>query len=201
MKKRLTALLLMLCLLISAFAHAEESAETDWYTDTAKELAADLHELISLDRFAEYFTANDAVHERISAWSDAMEQGAVSIHGYGMPDAGLLMSMAEITGALPDVLAEYIERRMGSTLVSMINGSYGGVEFLSASSMAVVTEGYLMPEDFTPCIVLFEYDGICVSVSFSRIGEGVILGTAQFVTPEIKELLTLSDRGGTEIHE
>lgn len=190
MKKRLTALLLMLCLLLPVFAHAEKSAENDWYTGTAKELAADLHELISLDSFAEYFTANDAVHERLSEWSAAMEQGAVSVQGYNMPDADLLTAMAEITGDLPDVLAGYIERRMGSTLVSMINSSYGGVEFLSASSMAVVTEGYLMPEGFTPCIVLFEYDGICVSVSFSRIGEGVVLGTAQFASPQIKELLT-----------
>ena len=192
MKKRMISMLMLLCLLLPVFAHAEESAESDWYTAAANELVSDLHELISLNRFAEYFTANDQIHEQISAWSAAMEQGAISVRGYDMPDADLLMAMAEIaSGSLPDVLAGYIERRMGSTLVSMINGSYGGAEFLAAASMAVVTEGYIMPEDFSPCIVVYEYESICASVSFSRIGEGVVLATAQFAAPEIAELLSM----------
>ena len=46
-----------------------------------------------------------------------------------------------------------------------------------------------MPEGFTPCMIVYEYEGICVSVSFAQIGEGVVMGTAQFTAPEIVGLL------------
>ena len=189
MNKRIFSLLLALCLLISFPACAEKEPEKDWYTDTANKLVSDLHALISMEQFDEYFTTNEEIHEQIGAWSAAMEQGEISVHGFDMPGAALLMAMAEITaGSIPDILAEYIERRMGSTLVSMINGMMG-VNFLAASSIAIVSEGYLMPEGFTPCMIVYEYEGICVSVSFAQIGEGVVMGTAQFTAPEIVGLL------------
>ena len=54
-----------------------------------------------------------------------------------------------------------------------------------------MSEGYVMPEDFTPCIVIYEYEDVCVCVSFTQIGEGVVSAAAQFAAPEITELLSL----------
>lgn len=188
--KRALCLLLVLLLSLPLCAQAEEAAQTDWYTETADGLIADLYELISFEQFAEYFSGSDEIYAQIDAWKAAMSKGALRVTGYDMPDAAFLLSMADMEdSALPTVVEEYLDRRMGSTLVSMVNGSYGGASLLATSGMTVVTEGYLMPEDFMPCIVLYEYDGVCVSVSFARIGEGVVLGTAQFVAPEIASLL------------
>lgn len=188
--KRALCLLLVLLLALPILAQAEETARTDWYTEKADGLIADLYELISFGQFREYFSGSDEMYAQIDAWKAALSEGALRVTGYDMPDSALLLSMAGMADSdLPSVVQEYLDRRMGSTLVSMVNGSYGSVALLAASGMTVVTEGYLMPEDFTPCIVLFEYAGICVSVSFAQIGEGVVMGTAQFVTPEIASLL------------
>jgi len=75
MSKRIFSLLLALCLLISFPACAEKEPEKDWYTDTANKLVSDLHALISMEQFDEYFTTNEEIHEQIGAWSAAMEQG------------------------------------------------------------------------------------------------------------------------------
>lgn len=188
--KRALCLLLIMLLTLPLCAQAEEAAPTDWYTETANGLIADLYELISFEQFREYFFGSDEMHAQIDAWKAALSEGALRVTGYDMPDAALLLSMAGMADSdLPSVVQEYLDRRMGSTLVSMVNGSYGGAALLAASSMTVVTEGYLMPEGFAPCIILFEYDGICVSVSFAQIGEGVVMGTAQFTAPEIVGLL------------
>jgi len=182
-------LLLVLLLALPILAQAEETARTDWYTEKADGLIADLYELISFGQFREYFSGSDEMYAQIDAWKAALSEGALRVTGYDMPDSALLLSMAVMADSdLPSVVQEYLDRRMGSTLVSMINGMMG-VNFLAASSMAIVTEGYLMPEGFTPCMIVYEYAGICVSVSFAQIGEGVVMGTAQFTAPEIVGLL------------
>ena len=187
MKKVFLSILLALLIALAPCAWAEE---TDWYAEKAAELTAGLYELISFDRFAEYFTGSEEIHEQIDAWEQAMEKEPLSVKGYDMPDSELLMSMAGMQGiSLPDVMAEYVERRLGSTLVSMVNSSYGGATFLAAASMSTLFEGYVMPEGFKPCIVIYEYEGICVSVSFAEIGEGVVMATAEFCAPEVVDML------------
>ena len=193
MKKALLPILLALALLLAPLAYAEEP---DWSTDKANELTANLYELISYEKFAEYFTGSKEIHAQIDAWKTAMEQPPVSVSGYDLPSAELLMQMAGVTDlSLPDVMAEYVESRLGSMLVSTFNGQYGGSAFLAASSMCTLSEGYIMPENFKPCIVVYEYEGICLCVSFAQIGEGVVMATAQFAVPEIAELLK-TDLGG-----
>ena len=187
---RFLSLLLVLILCLPFCAQAEENTETDWYTERAAQLTADLYELISFERFSEYFTGSEELHAQISAWKTAMSDGAIRVTGYDMPGAALLMSMAGMEdSAMPPVVEEYLESRLGSTLISMVNAASGGSALLAASSMAIVTEGYLMPENFKSCILLHQYDGICVGVVFSQIGDGVVMGTAQFVSPMISELL------------
>ena len=190
MTKRIIALLTVLCLLLPVFAHAEEGAETDWYLEKAASLTGKLHEMIAFEGFAEYFTPSQEIAALISSWDAAMDAEPLSVKGYDLPPMELISEFTPDMENMPDALIEKIERSLGTTLITQINGMMG-VNFLAACSMAVLSEGYVMPEDFSPCVVVYEYEGVCVSVSFSQIGEGVVSAAAQFAAPEITELLSL----------
>lgn len=186
---RVLSLLTVLCLLLPLCAHAGDSAENDWYLTTADALTGKLHELISFEGFAEVYTPQEEVISLIASWKTAMESEPVSVKGYDLPPMELISEFTPEMENIPSVLLEKIERSMASLLVSQINGMMG-VNFLAASTIPVLSEGYIMPEGFRPCIVLYEYENICVSVSFTQIGEQVVSATAQFASPQIISLLT-----------
>lgn len=190
MKKRMIALLTVLCLLLPVFAHAEANEEPDWYLTTADALRGKLHELITAEGFAEFFTSNEEVAAMIASWGRLMNTAPASVRGYDLPAMEIICGLVPEMQNLPDVLLERIERSLGTTLITQLNSSMG-VNFLAACSMASLAEGYVMPENFTPCIVVYEYEGVCVCVSFTQIGEGVVSAAAQFAAPEITELLSM----------
>ena len=188
MKKRIISLLLTLCLLLPAFATAEESAGTDWYLEKAGQLHLKLYELVSFDGLAEIYSPQEEVISLIASWKTAMEAEPLSVRGYGLPGMELLAAFLPELGDVPSVLLEKLERSMASLLISQVNGMMG-VSFLAASSIPVLGEGYIMPEGFAPCVILYEYESVCVCVSFVCGGEGVVSGSVQFVSPQIIELL------------
>ena len=187
--KRLTrpiSLLLALLLFLSLplCAHAEDSTEKDWYLETADALRGKLYELISFEGFAELYSPQEETLSLIDSWKTAMETTPKSVRGYSLPTAELLPQIMPDMENVPAVMTEKLERSLASLLVSQIN-STKGVYFLAASSIPVLTEGYVMPEGFSPCIILYEYEEICAAVSFVQIGEGVVLATAQFAAPDL----------------
>lgn len=185
---RIFSLLIVLCLLLPLCAHAEESAETDWYLTTADALRSKLYELISFEGLAEVYTSQEEVNSLIGSWKTAMESEPVSVKGYDLPPVELISEFTPEMENLPAVLLEKIEMSMASLLISQLNGMMG-VNFLAASTIPTLGEGYIMPEGFKPCIILYEYENICVSVSFTQIGEGVVSGSIQFASPQIIQLL------------
>lgn len=190
MKKlpRIFSLLIVLCLLLPLCAHAEESAEQDWYLEKAAILTGRLYELISFEGLVEVYTSQEEVISLIGSWRTAMESEPVSVKGYDLPPVELISEFTPEMKNIPAVLLEKIERSMASLLVSQINGMMG-VNFLAASTIPTLSEGYIMPEGFRPCVILYEYENICVSVSFTQIGEQVVSATVQFASPQIIQLL------------
>lgn len=185
--KRLISVMaaLLMWLSVSVYASAEEET---WYLQRAEALKDDLYALVAYDGFAEAYASGEEVIELIDAWKLAMESEPERVSGYGLPDVSLLLADAADGQALPDAMVRRLERSMASVLISQINGMQG-VYFLAASSVPVMTEGYVMPEQFAPCMIVYEYEGVCVCVSFVRLGEEVVSATAQFCAPEITELL------------
>ena len=189
MKKRMISLLIAICLLVPVFAHAEDSRENDWYLEQAAALAAKLHELIAFENFAEFFTGDPEIIDRIASWATAMDSEPLSVKGYDLPPLELISEFVPDMENIPEALLEKVNRSLGSTLINQINSTIG-VNFLAASSMCILSEGYIMPEGFAPCIVVYEYNEVCLSVSFAQIGEDVVLATAQFAAPDLIALLT-----------
>lgn len=186
---RMLSLLLVLMLMLPLCAQAEESTGNDWYLEKSSLLTGKLHELIAFEGFAELFTGDPEIIDRTASWSTALDGEPLSVNGYDLPPLELIAGFMPEMEDIPAALTEKIERSLGATLVNQINGMMG-VNFLAASSMCVLSEGYLMPEGFAPCMVIYEYEDVCVSVSFTQIGEGVVSATAQFTAPEIIDLLT-----------
>jgi len=182
----LTALMLSMTLLLPLCACAEE---TDWYLEKAASLRDRLYEMISYDGLAAMYSPSEEISALLDSWEEAMSAEPESVTGYGLPPMELISEFTSDMENIPDVLLQKIERSLPSLLISQINGTMG-VNFLAASSIPVLTEGYVMPDAFVPCIVLYEYEGICVSVSFTQLGEGVVSAAAQFCAPGLVEMLS-----------
>ena len=189
MKKYIAWMLIVTVMLLMPYsALAEEPTGGEWSLARADELKNKLYEMISFEGFAEYFTPQEEVISTLDSWKAAMEAEAVSVTAYDLPPIGLISEFTPGMEDIPAALLEKIERSLAATLMAQINGMEG-VNFLAASSIAALSEGYVMPEGFAPCIVLYEYEGICVGVGFVQTGEGVVGATVQFVSTRLIEML------------
>ena len=96
-------------------------------------------------------------------------------------------------------------RQVGRGSIGMVVNLLIGqksANFLAASAMVQLGEGYVMPEGFEPCVVAYEYADIAVAVSFKEAGEGVVLATAQFCPTEICGMMATEDNGkGAVVNE
>lgn len=190
MKKALAWILAVLTMMTFASgAWAEEMQGEEWCLARAEELKDKLYEMISFEGFAEYFTPQDEVISLLDGWKAVMEAEPASVTAYDLPSIELISEFTPEMEKIPIALLEKIERSMAATLMTQMNGMEG-VNFLSASSIAALGEGYIMPEGFRPRIVLYEYEGICIGVGFSQTGEGVVGATVQFASPRLLEMLT-----------
>lgn len=189
MKKRMMSVLIAFAMLIPFAGYAEDSADTDWYMETADALCGKLQEVVSFDGFAEFYTASEEIAALIDSWNTAMDVQPKAVGGYPLPTLSMISEFVPGLENAPDALIEKMERSMAALLVTQINATEG-VNFLAASNIPTLSEGYVMPENFEPCIIVYEYEGICVCVSFVETGEGVIGATVQFASPQIAELLT-----------
>ena len=186
--KKLFSLILALILLTSSFAYAEEASE-EWYRERADDLLATLTELSGSEEYLTLFVGIAPLSDQIAAWHEAISQEPEKVERYLMPFDSLIRLVLNATDVeLPDSARKYIGRRLGSTLISLFNVKQDST-FLAASSMVQPSEGFIMPEGFEPCVVVYEYDGICVGVTFTQIGEGVVMGNAQICTDDVIMLL------------
>ncbi len=187
----LTAALLMCALLIGcAWA---EPVDQSWYIERAEALRDDLYEIISSEGFAQYFSASEDIAAQIDTWKTGMEVEPVGMTAHDMPSFEVLLSMMggiEFIPELPEPLMRRLSRGLGSTLVTTLNGQQGTI-FLAASSMATLSEGYIMPEGFKPCLIIYEYENFCVCVNFAESGEETIQASVHICTDQLAEMLNV----------
>jgi len=190
--KKLISLILALFLLTSSFAYAEEASE-EWYRERADKLVAALTELSGNKEYISYFTGDTRVLEHILEWHEAFSAEPVRVRRYLMPfDALLPLVMNAADVELPESVLKYMGNKLGGTLLTMFNNRQS-ITFVAASTVLQSSEGYIMPEGFEPCMVIYEYDGICACVNFFKIGEGVVMATAQMCTKDVTMFLPRAD--------
>ncbi len=187
----LTAVIL-LCVMLFSCAWAG-AADQNWYIEHAELLRDDLYEIISSEGFGQYFSTSEDIASQIDAWKTGMEEEPISTSAYDMPSFEMLLTMMggiESMPELPEPLMKRFSRGLGNTLITTLNGQQGTI-FLAASSMATFSEGYIMPEDFKPCIIIYEYEDFCVCVNFSESGEETIQASVHICTDQLVEMLNV----------
>lgn len=184
MKKRLLALILLWTLCLGGAARAE----TDWAGDLSHELAQRLIALAADESYAALFTSSEEILAEVARMAENEGREIVSERRLLLREdaAEALWTIIAAEGETPPEMSEAtreaIQKRLGSSVTSMLNGTMG-TTWLAATSILCETEGYLMPEGFAPCAVLLDYGTAAdVMVIFAQTGEGVIGASASFVS-------------------
>ena len=103
---------LMLAIVLSCVmlcpAEAEESAENDWYFETADALCGKLYEVISFDGLAEFYTPQEEIIALIDSWKTAMEAEPKSVNGYPLPALELVSEFAPDMENVPEALIQLV---------------------------------------------------------------------------------------------
>ena len=173
--KRFLALLASLALLLALPALAEE----DWYLETARELAAQLGELAQDETYLELFGMPQDVSAAIEPFCAADYSSSVLDFRINLPiDAffKLYDSFSDSAG-LSGAGLERMRAFIPSMLITGYNNAQG-VEHVAAASVLNFSRGYPMPEGFSPCIYVLQFDSATVAVAFAQSGDATISATA-----------------------
>lgn len=172
--KRMFAVALALSLFCTGLAFAqEETQESDWYLETASELAQCVGELAGDEAYMQMMTSNPfdilaPLQEAdftsvLGAWRMRIGEGMISLMGSlnGMSQTG----------------RESLNSKMPSAILNQWN-AYVSTEAVAASAMLAYTRTYSMPEDFEQCALILQLDGAQVGVAFMQTGVDTITATA-----------------------
>ena len=189
MKKRIGAFLLALALCLGGAAQAE----ADWAGDVSRELAARLIALAADEGYVSLFTSSEDILAEIARMAENEGCEIVSERRFLLREDAIetLWAVMAAEGDTPpemgEAAREAVQKRLGSSVTSMLNGTMG-VSWLGAASILSEAGGYLMPEGFAPCAVLLDYGTAAdVMVVFAQTGEGVIGASASFVAAQAVE--------------
>lgn len=184
MNRGRTAAALLLCLTLLCGC-----ARADWAGDTAEALSARMTALAVDEAYVSLFTGSEEVLAQVErmAANEGLEAGQV--RRFTLRSESSSADYAEWEGlelpALSAVAGEELERRLAAMPPSLLNGQ-AGADWLAAASLLTVSETYLMPEDFVPCIVLMDFGTDAdVMVVFTRTGEETVTAQAAFVSAAV----------------
>ena len=184
MNRKRTVAVLLLCLTLLCGC-----ARADWADDTADALCERMTALAGERAYVELFTGSEEVLSQVErmAANEGLEVGQV--RRFTLRSESSYADYAEWEGlelpALSAVAGEELERRLAAMPPSLLNGQ-AGADWLAAASLLTVSETYLMPENFVPCIVLMDFGTDAdVMVVFTRTGEETVTAQAAFVSAAV----------------
>ena len=184
MNRKRTVAVLLLCLTLLC-----DCARADWADDTADALCERMTALAGERAYVSLFTGSEEVLSQVErmAANEGLEVGQV--RRFTLRSESSYADYAEWEGlelpALSAVAGEELERRLAAMPPSLLNGQ-AGADWLAAASLLTVSETYLMPEDFVPCIVLMDFGTDAdVMVVFTRTGEETGTAQAAFVSAAV----------------
>ena len=177
-RKRLAAALL-LCLILPAAALA------DWADERADALCERMTALAAEEAYVSLFTGSAEVLSQVERMAVNAGQEVQQRRRFVLRDEASYADYVEWEGlelpALSETAAAELEKRLAAMPPSLLNGQ-AGAEWLAAASLLTVSETFLMPEDFVPCIVLLDY-----GTEFTQTGEETVTAQAAFVSAQIVE--------------
>ena len=82
------------------------------------------------------------------------------------------------------------ERLFMQDMILDLTTEHEDMEYYLTASMLAVCEGYVRPDGFEPCNLIYDYGAFCVVISFVEYGENVVMANGCICVPEITEELT-----------
>ena len=218
--KKVLALALALCLMlglcgcqfIAKNIGGDSDADGEALYEHSMELAGILEDMLKTPEYFDLMSGSQAVSDVIMPYMRKDLSEPESAYMITLPEEAMpaLMSAAEVDlDGFSDDLREFVERRMQSSVPTILN-SRQGAEILAASSILTASDAWAGEELDEGCYVLLMYPYCCpVMVSFTD-GDGVITGTATMLLGEpidedsldaVEELFSYLEMDGLHIEE
>lgn len=174
---------LLMALLLPAAALA------DWTGDMADALCARMISLAGEEAYVGLFTESPEVLAQVERMAANEGLEARQVRRFVLRSESSYEDYVEWEGLeLPELSAEAageLEKRLTAMPPSLLNGQ-AGADWLAAASLLAVSETCLMPEGFTPCVVLLDFDTDAdVMVVFTQTGEETVTAQAVFVSAAV----------------
>ena len=154
--------------------------ETDWYLETAKELAACAGQLAGDDSYIESMSSSEEIAALLRPFAAAESAPASHAWKLSMHSAASQKGLINMTlGADSSDAAR--ERYLASLPAMAMNTKIGmqGCAAIAASTLATFSRTFIMPEDFEACAYVLQYGDALFFVSFTATGEDTITAAAQ----------------------
>lgn len=155
-----------------------------WLQDTAYENVEGLIELASDESYILLMNGNESILDMISEWSDAdidTDEDVVIVK-MDYEDIMSMPGLPEDVDELSDEGMDMMQKRMGASIGSIINGRMGS-SVLAASSIVQYGKSYvaLSEIDNQTWMIPSDKEGLAYCVSFTNSGDGVISVGAYFL--------------------
>ena len=182
MMKKLFALVLVLTLALAMFAAL---AEDQWYLEKSIALAERMGRMAGDESYVSLFVPNADIQPLVAQvgaqdYSEPTSARLVSLGG-----AGLILNLAKMLDE-PDFssLSDEVLAELNKRLPGMLGSYFAAKEdykWVEVTSVLNMSETFVQPEGFEPCVVLLTYEGeYGAIVSFHATGEETLTA---FVTP------------------
>ncbi len=193
--KKFLCLVLALCLVLGLCGcqfittrriTATEAADNEALYEHGMELAELLEEMLDSPEYFEMMGGSERLGEVIGPLmgSDLSEPNSAYIITLPKEALPMLMDSAEVDmDGFSGGLQNFIERRMISSVSSILN-SRQGAETLAAASILTVSDAWAVGDLDTGCYLILSYPDVCpVMVSFCG-NSGIVTGTAAMLIGE-----------------
>ena len=193
MKKLISAILAVICVLSTASALAE-----NWYVKEGQSLVKHIVELAGDDAYTALYTAPGDIRAIIDEFAESDFTSPTEARMLSLPDSEAALELlsavasfaAEDIPEISDAALKELIKRLPGMIVTLVNNQHGTV-WIAATTILSASETHVMPEDFQPGILLLEYPGeYSVAVTFSKTGDNTVTATATAIHSGFISLIT-----------
>ena len=182
-RKRMAAALLLCLMLLCGCARA------DWADDTADALCARMTALAGERAYVEMFTGSSELMSHVERMAGNAGCEVQQRRRFVLRDESAFEDFAAAQGAdmpeLSDTAQAELKMRLALLMPSLLTGQ-AGAEWLAASNVLMVRQTMVMPEDFSPLLLVTDYGtDVDILTAFAQTGQDTITAQSVFVPADI----------------
>lgn len=182
-RKRMAAALLLCLTLLCGCARA------DWADDTADALGARMTALAGERAYVEMFTGSSELMSHVERMAGNAGCEVQQRRRFVLRDESSFEDFAAAQGAdmpeLSDTAQAELKMRLALLMPSLLTGQ-AGAEWLAASNVLMVSQTMVMPEDFSPLLLVTDYGtDVDILTAFAQTGQDTITAQSVFVPADI----------------